>query len=162
MKKSCVTLWVLLALFLFSPPCQADPGNDDLSLPMKEKFVISSPFTIGTEDESKNITEASIYENGETSDIPLPKPPPWFLTHPPRLFSAVTPELVDNKTTSGKPCNNDCQPRKVAPKKTYSPDPCKNACYLKLDTCQIESRISPRQECNDNFMACLRVCFKRK
>lgn len=165
MRKSCMTLWVLLAGFLlFSPPCQAEPENDDLSLQMKERFVIASPFTpsIESPDESKNINEASIHENGDVSDVPLPKPPPWFLTHPPRLFSALTPELGENKTASANPCNNDCQPRKVAPKKTYSPDPCKNACYLKLDTCQLESGISPRQECNDKFMACLRVCFKRK
>lgn len=168
--KSYNIKWLLLCAF-FSlsqlTPCQAEPdnsGNIELSSDMIGPFVVGSPFTPAIEypEEPKKITEASIDETGEKSDVLLPKPPPWFLTNPPRPMPPPTPEGVENKISSGNPCNNDCLPAKVKPKKVYSPDPCKNACYLKLDVCQLDSINTPRQVCNDKFMPCLRTCFKHK
>lgn len=168
--KPYIIKWILLfALFSLPPvsPCLAEPdssGNIENSSGMRGPFVVGSPFAPAIEysEEPKKITEASIDEAGEKSDTPLPKPPPWFLTNPPRPMPPPTSEVVENNTSTTNPCKNNCLPPKVATKKVYSPDPCKNACYLKLDVCQLDSNNTPRQECNDKFMPCLRTCFKHK
>jgi hypothetical protein len=160
MKKSCVFKWVLLAVFFAYSPSQADPVADELALHISEKFVVGSPFTPSTEEDSKNIVEASTNENGETSEFPLPRPPAWFLTHPPRSTPQPAPEIAPN--TTGHPCAHGCQEPKRAQTAVFSKDPCKNKCYIEMNTCQLDSNNQFRQQCNDRFMTCLRGCFKTK